>query len=255
VRRVQDRTVAGGPIGLQPLPRIQRDPPLGGRSRDSDLELGFSARLARLPARRLGSFGAHHLDEEPGSRRPQARIELASGMARTTLAAPTSPILVVMGISGSGKTTTGLALAERLDLPYSDGDAFHTPANIDKMARGVPLSDADRLPWLETIGAWLRAQQALRGGVVSCSALRRAYRDVLTRSAPRALFLHLTGSPALIAERARGRSQHFMPVSLQASQIATLEPLGPDERGLVVDVSLPVPAIVDVCIAHLRALG
>ena len=173
-------------------------------------------------------------------------------MPPTIFDAPEAPIVVVMGISGSGKTTTGTALAQRLGVPYADGDAFHSAANIEKMLRGVPLEDGDRAPWLSAIADWLRQRRDEGGGVVSCSALRRGYRAVLTRVAPRALFLHLTGSAELIGERARARSQHFMPVSLLASQIAALEPLQPDEHGLVVDVSAPIEAIVEACLVKLR---
>ena len=171
---------------------------------------------------------------------------------RRTISDARDAVVVVMGISGSGKTTIGTALAERLDVPYADGDGFHSAANIEKMSRGIPLDDSDRAPWLAAIAEWLRERQAEGGGVVSCSALRRAYRDVLTCAAPRAFYLRLSGSAALMGERVRVRSGHFMPVSLLASQLSLLEPLQHDERGLVVDVDAPVGTIIDACLAKLR---
>jgi gluconokinase len=139
--------------------------------------------------------------------------------------------IVVMGVSGSGKTTVGQALAARLRLPYADGDAFHPQANLTKMASGMPLNDADRAPWLDAVGAWLVAHE----GVVSCSALRRAYRDRLRAFAPGAHFVQLNVDPAILKERIDARHGHFMPSSLLHSQLATLEPLAPDEKGVIVD--------------------
>ncbi|WP_344630573.1 gluconokinase [Streptomyces glaucosporus] len=140
-----------------------------------------------------------------------------------------------MGVSGSGKTTVGTALAERLGVPYAEADDFHPPENVAKMASGVPLTDEDRRPWLDAIAAWLE-ERGDGGGVVTCSALRRRYRDRLRRAAPELFFVHLHGSPELIAGRIARRKGHFMPPALLRSQIETLEPLGPDERGAVVPV-------------------
>ena len=153
------------------------------------------------------------------------------------------PLVVVMGVSGSGKTTVGAALAQRLRVPFADADDFHPQVNIAKMSAGIPLTDDDRRPWLATIGAWL-AEHAEDGGVASCSALRRAYRDVLTAAAPHAYFLHLHGTPEVIAGRVAGRPGHFMPAALVESQFATLEPLEPDERGAALDVDQPVDDLV-----------
>jgi gluconokinase len=158
------------------------------------------------------------------------------------------PLVVVMGVSGSGKTTVGAALAQRLRVPFADADDFHPRANIDKMSAGTPLSDEDRGPWLDTIGAWL-ADHAEHGGVASCSALRRAYRDVLTNAAPQAYFIHLNGTPQVIAARVAGRPGHFMPAALVESQFATLEPLGADELGAVLDVDQPVDDLVTQSLA------
>lgn len=153
------------------------------------------------------------------------------------------PLVVVMGISGVGKSVVGIDLAERFGVEYRDGDDFHSKANIDKMASGHPLTDEDRWPWLESIGAWL-AEHDESGGVVSCSALRRVYRDILVRHAPRVVFLHLTGPHALIQERMEHR-EHFMPVSLLQSQEDTLEPLEDDENGVVCDITPTPEQIVD----------
>ncbi len=164
------------------------------------------------------------------------------------LSVPDPPLLTVMGVTGSGKTTVGAALAQRLRVPFADADEFHPPENVAKMAAGIPLDDADRLPWLHLIGEWLAAH-AVGGGVVSCSALRRSYRDVLRAAAPRQLFVHLDGPPEVIARRVVGRPGHFMPASLVASQFDTLEPLGAHEHGLTLDLDLPVDDLVDAYLA------
>lgn len=158
------------------------------------------------------------------------------------------PLVVVMGISGVGKSVVGHELADRFGLDYADGDDFHSESNIAKMSAGTPLTDDDRWPWLDEIGVWL-AQHDERGGVISCSALKRAYRDVLTGAAPRTVFLHLTGDHELIKSRMDHR-EHFMPSSLLTSQEETLEPLQDDERGWAFDIT-PSPAeIVDEFLAR-----
>ncbi|THV14843.1 gluconokinase [Nocardioides caeni] len=149
-----------------------------------------------------------------------------------------------MGVSGSGKSTVGAALAQRLGVPFGDADDFHPAANIAKMTAGVALDDTDREPWLDAIGAWLEARRGT-GGVVSCSALKRWYRDKLRSHAPSATLLHLDGSHEVIARRQASRPGHFMPPSLLASQFDTLEPLEADESGLTVDVDQPVDDIVE----------
>ncbi len=156
----------------------------------------------------------------------------------------TPPLVVAMGVSGSGKSTVGAALAQRLRVPFADADDFHPPANIAKMTAGHALDDTDRHPWLEAIGEWLVAHQET-GGVMSCSALKRVYRDQLRGHAPGVEFLHLHGSREVIARRQASRPGHFMPASLLDSQFATLEPLAPDERGQVVEVDQSVDAIVE----------
>ena len=154
------------------------------------------------------------------------------------------PLLVVMGVSGSGKSTIGAAIAGRLRVPYEDADDLHPQANIEKMTAGIALDDGDRYPWLEAVGEWLAARVE-QGGVMSCSALKRKYRDQLRRHTDAVTFLHLDGTPQVIARRQASRPGHFMPASLLESQFRTLEPLEPDEHGIVIDVDQPVDAIVE----------
>jgi gluconokinase len=158
-------------------------------------------------------------------------------------------IVVVMGVSGSGKTTVGQLLASRLGVPYAEADEFHPESNVAKMAAGTPLTDEDRWPWLRAIAAWI-AERGSQGGVVTCSALKRRYRDLLRDGGP-VWFLHLDGDRALIASRIAARTGHFMPPALLDSQIADLEPLGADEPGLVVDVGGTPDEIVDISLKSL----
>ncbi|MBL1069058.1 gluconokinase [Streptomyces sp. 7-21] len=155
---------------------------------------------------------------------------------------PTAPpTVVVMGVSGVGKTTVARLLADRLRVPFAEADDFHPRANIEKMSAGIPLQDEDRWPWLEAIGRWLRERdEAGSGGVVTCSALRRVYRDKLREASPGVFFLHLTGSEELIGSRMKARKGHFMPPALLRSQLETLEPLQADEAGAALDVG-PAP--------------
>ena len=164
-------------------------------------------------------------------------------MRSTSQEQQTPPLVVAMGVSGSGKSTVGAALAQRLGVPFADADDFHPAANIAKMTAGHALDDDDRHPWLEAIGEWLSSQGA-EGGVIACSALKRRYRDQLRHHAPRVVFLHLDGSRDVIARRQASRPGHFMPTSLLTSQFATLERLAPDEAGVVIDVDQSVDAIV-----------
>jgi len=158
--------------------------------------------------------------------------------------------LVIMGVAGSGKTTVATMLAERTHRPYAEADEFHPAANIDKMSAGTPLTDEDRWPWLRAMRDWLD-HQAAEGdsAVVTCSALKRTYRDLLRTAHGRVRFVHLTGSPELLAERMTQRSGHFMPASLLPSQLATLEPLGDDEDGITLDVGTPAEELVDRILA------
>lgn len=156
-----------------------------------------------------------------------------------------------MGVSGCGKSAVGAQLAAALDAPFLEGDAFHPPENVARMAAGIALTDTDRAPWLlelaGRIGAAARAGTPL---VVSCSALKRRYRDVLRSGDPGLVFVHLAGDAALLAARMGQRPGHFMPVSLLESQLRDLEPLGPDENGIVLDIADPLAAQVAALLAQ-----
>jgi carbohydrate kinase (thermoresistant glucokinase family) len=154
-------------------------------------------------------------------------------------------IIVVMGVSSSGKSTVGAALAKRLNAPFLDGDGYHPPANVEKMRAGTPLTDADRWPWLERLSLALK-DAADRGlAVGACSALKRAYRDYMTKIAGEPiLFVYLEGTKEVIAARIAARRHEFMPASLLDSQFATLEEPAPDENAMPVPVTDPVDAIV-----------
>jgi carbohydrate kinase (thermoresistant glucokinase family) len=165
-----------------------------------------------------------------------------------------TPQIIVMGVSGSGKSTIGALIAGALGVPFVDGDSLHPQSNIEKMAGGRPLNDDDRWPWLATVGKTLAdAGRQGTGMVVACSALRRAYRDAILQAAPNARFVHLAGSREVLASRLEGRSDHFMPPALLDSQFATLEPLEESEPGIVVDIDQAVPAIVSEAVAALGA--
>lgn len=152
-------------------------------------------------------------------------------------------LVAVMGVTGSGKSTVGVALAERMGVPFADADDFHSAANVAKMRAGTPLDDDDRLPWLRAIGEWLAGHRE-SGAVVTCSALKRVYRDVLRDAAHDVVFLHLAGDKATARERVAHRPGHFMPESLVQSQFDALEPLQDDEHGVVIDFGLAVDEIV-----------
>jgi beta-N-acetylhexosaminidase len=162
--------------------------------------------------------------------------------------------VIVMGVSGCGKTTIGDLVARELGVPFLDGDSLHPVENVAKMAAGTPLTDEDRWPWLATVGAKLR--DAGDGGMVlACSALRRSYRDAIREQAPDTVFLHLHGTKEVLSQRLEGRSGHFMPTTLLDSQLATLEPLTADEAGFVVDIAAPVDEVVASALANIAAVG
>jgi gluconokinase len=156
-----------------------------------------------------------------------------------------------MGVAGCGKSSVGAALAPVLNAHYIDGDDLHPPANIAKMRRGEPLTDADRWPWLARVGAALAKPMA----IVGCSALKRAYRDhIATKAGGPVCFIHLSGSRALIGSRMAARAGHFMPATLLDSQFATLEPPTPDEFAFSVDIDQPMPGLVAEILAKLEAI-
>lgn len=156
--------------------------------------------------------------------------------------------IVIMGVSGCGKSSVGAGLAERLGIAYRDGDDLHPPANVDKMRAGVPLTDADRWPWLDRVAEVLRGDAPV---IVGCSALRRVYRDRIRVGAGGPVtFIHLAGDRAVIAERMAARTGHYMPTTLLDSQFATLEPPGLDEA-LTVDIDQSLPAILTTILDHL----
>ena len=159
--------------------------------------------------------------------------------------------LVFMGVSGSGKSTAAEAVRDRLGWEFAEGDDFHPPENVAKMEAGHPLTDADRWGWLESLAEWT-AERDARGEptIISCSALRRVYRDVLRRGGEGTFFVHTTGDKHLILGRMNARD-HFMPPSLLESQLDTLEPLQPDEAGMDVDIALDVEVIASLVLARL----
>ena len=160
-------------------------------------------------------------------------------------------LYVVMGITGSGKSTVGAGVARALGLDFVEGDDYHPPENVRRMAAGIPLTDDDRADWLRALAARLReANESGAGVVITCSALKRSYRDLLRAAAPDVQFVYLRGSRALIAERVSGRRGHFMPASLLDSQLATLEEPDSDERVWTCDVDHPPQQIVDNLIAR-----
>ena len=164
---------------------------------------------------------------------------------------PQPPQIVVMGVSGSGKSTVGARLAEKLGVPFVDADDLHPITNVDKMSAGIPLTDDDRWPWLEKVGQAIAAASAT-GIVVACSALRRSYRDTIRAAAPDAQFVHLDGSRDLLASRLGSREGHFMPATLLDSQLEALEPLGDGERGLVIGIDHSPEAIVKTLVREFR---
>ncbi len=164
-------------------------------------------------------------------------------------------VIVVMGVSGAGKTTVGRALAETLGWPFYDGDDFHPPANIEKMRQGVPLTDADRRPWLETLRALIaRHLQEGRPAVVACSALKRSYRDVLRRAGEGVRFVHLAADYETIRRRLEARRGHFFDPKLLQSQFDDLEAPDADEA-LILDAARPVSELVGAIIAQWNLQG
>jgi gluconokinase len=161
--------------------------------------------------------------------------------------------VVVMGVSGVGKSTVAKGLSTLMRWPFAEGDAFHSEANLAKMSSGQPLTDEDRWPWLASIGDWMSQEIAAgRSGVVTCSALRRVYRDLLRKGRPEVAFCHLTAGEGLVANRMEARHDHFMPPSLLHSQYDTLEPLEPDEPGVEVSVDGSAAEVLARAVAALQ---
>ena len=161
---------------------------------------------------------------------------------------------VVMGVAGSGKSTIAAALARELDVAFVEGDEFHPPENVRKMAAGIPLTDQDRAPWLAALAARLReARRASQGLVMTCSALKRAYRDILRGGAADTQFVFLDGPKALIAERLASRTGHYMPSSLLDSQFAALEKPTPDEHAWLSDISDAPDDVVADLVARVKS--
>ncbi|MCJ2011184.1 gluconokinase [Methylobacterium sp. J-076] len=171
-------------------------------------------------------------------------------------AAAAAQVLVVMGVSGSGKSTVAALVAERLGWIFVDGDSFHTPEHVAKMHAGLALDDEDRAPWLARIAVWIRQRlEAGESGVIVCSALRRVYRDVLTGGSRRVRIVYLEGDRAVIAARLAGRHGHFMPAGLLDSQFAALEPPAPEEHPITVSILAPPDALAARIVAHLARDG
>jgi carbohydrate kinase (thermoresistant glucokinase family) len=150
--------------------------------------------------------------------------------------------IVVMGVTGCGKTSVGIALAEALGIEFIDSDVLHSEANKKKMSSGTPLTDSDRQPWLQEVSKALQSHESI---VVACSALKKSYRSTILAGAPTTKFVHLSGSKELIFARLSERSHHFMPIGLLDSQFQTLEPLDHTETGKVFEISKPVDEIVN----------
>lgn len=169
--------------------------------------------------------------------------------------APTTQHVVVMGVSGCGKSTVAELLSDQTGTRFAEADVFHSAGNKEKMAAGIPLNDQDRWPWLRDLATWT-ADQAREGRstVMACSALKRSYRDLLRTGPPRLDFVHLDGSPDTIRTRMATRRGHYMPASLLESQIATLEPLQPDESGVVLDLQMPPEELVVQALVWLRTM-
>jgi gluconokinase len=160
--------------------------------------------------------------------------------------------IVVMGVSGCGKTTVASRLAQRLQWQFVEADAFHSAANIEKMRAGIPLSDEDRRPWLDAIATWITAARAQGTPcIVACSALKRSYRERLARGAEDVRFVYLRGELETVAARMAGRTGHYMPVSLLKSQFEALEEPGSDEDPIVLSIDSPVEALLDEIVATL----
>lgn len=174
--------------------------------------------------------------------------------AAASKASPKAPdIVVVMGVSGSGKTTVAKGISRATGWEFAEGDAFHSDANVEKMRSGHALTDDDRWPWLGSIGEWISGKEvAGESAVVTCSALRRAYRDVLRRHRSHVRFLHVEAPTTVISDRLEHRAGHYMPASLLSTQLDTLEPLGDDEPGVTISNEGTEAVVLDRALGALR---
>ncbi|CAA9252111.1 MAG: Gluconokinase [uncultured Blastococcus sp.] len=176
---------------------------------------------------------------------PYGRVMEARESAGTTS-------IVVMGVSGSGKSTIAAGLVDRLGWEFAEGDDFHPPANVEKMRSGRPLDDEDRWPWLRSLAAWIgEHEQAGRSVVLTCSALKRSYRDLLRDGHPSVWFAHVTADADLLRDRVEQRTGHYMPSSLLESQLATLQPLQDDEPGAAISGAAAPESVVTQLLAAL----
>lgn len=174
-------------------------------------------------------------------------------VSNATALLDSSPIVIVMGVSGSGKSTVGEMLAKQLNWQFQEGDALHPPANVAKMSNGIPLDDDDRLPWLHTIGKTIDEWRACdQSGVVTCSALKKTYRTILAGERSNILFVYLKGDASTIGPRLAGRHGHYMPPALLSSQFETLEEPAADEQCLTLSVASPPDVLVQGIIQNLR---
>ena len=227
-----------------------------GGNRILDCDFGRIADPARLDERIRRIVGV----VESGlfiSRADPVFMADASGVHRLDSARAhrgSPPILVIMGVSGSGKTTIAEELAARLGWPFEEGDSLHPEANVAKMHAGISLDDADRLPWLERVAAWIDGQRAKKQpGIITCSALKRSYRHIIIGDRPEVRLVYLRGGRGLIAEHLQGRHGHFMPAALLQSQIDTLEEPDPSKDPLTVDVGAQAAQVADEIIRLLAA--
>ena len=169
---------------------------------------------------------------------------------------PDPDVVVVMGVSGSGKTTVAHGIAAATGLLFAEADDFHSRANVDKMSAGTPLDDADRWPWLHDLAAWMGERAAEgRSTVIACSALKRSYRDLLRRSAPSLVFIHLDGPREVIADHLARRDHEFMSPDLLDSQLATLEPLAAEEAHATVDVDQSIPDVLNAILESVNRMS
>ncbi len=178
---------------------------------------------------------------------------MVQDMADLTAQSGTPDVIVVMGVSGSGKSTVAKGIATTMGWKFAEGDEFHPKANVEKMASGQPLTDEDRWPWLRLIGDWISERVSHgQSAVVACSALRRAYRDLLREGRPQVRFCHVNADTEVIEERMENREGHYMPASLLASQIAALEDLEDDEPGVVISNEGSRAEVLDRALRALR---